>query len=120
MRRVIYAQDMEPLTVVELSDSAEFFFLERYRRLVLPVSIYRTHEVEEGSSIRFESDVKIVRLCTETFYKKNQAHLILFTEDEESALLLKCVFLPGQYGQLHEQERIAFAKGFIEAWQRLG
>lgn len=119
MRCVIYANDMEPLTIVELSEFAEAY-LWRHGRVILEVRTLAVREVINNIPTSFDHEFRSVRLYADLFYRHGKKHLIICTDDEESALLLKCVFLPGQYGQLHELERKAFAKGFMDAWQRLG
>lgn len=119
MRHVIYANDMEPLTVIELSDLAESY-LWRWGYVVLHLPVLNVTTLSQTHPVQLDQGLKSVRLRAEVFHRHSSRHLIICTEDEESALLLKCVFLPGQYGGLHELERKAFAKGFINAWQRLG
>lgn len=119
MRHVIYADDMEPLTVIELSELAESY-LWRYGYAVLHLPVLNVTLVSQTQPVQLDQRLKAVRLRAEVFQRRSSRHLIISTGDEESALLLKCVFLPGQYAGLHELERKAFAKGFIDAWQKLG
>jgi len=46
--------------------------------------------------------------------------MILFTHNEESALLLKSAFLPGQQAELKLRDRDAFARGVMRALEMLG
>ena len=45
---------------------------------------------------------------------------MLFTDDEEAALLLKSELLPGQHKDVQSRERSAFAQGFMDALNMLG
>lgn len=45
---------------------------------------------------------------------------MLFTPDEENALLLRASFLPGQHNAVRNKERNAFAAGFLKALQEIG
>ena len=56
-------------------------------------------------------------ITVEKFVRRGQTHWMLFTNDEESAMLLKSAFLPGQQKEVQMREQQAFAKGFWSAIQ---
>lgn len=115
-RVVIYSQDMEPITVVELSAGvAECLIRHRAVRLPVyaPVRYVRCNEApsyDACTSVQLRADV---------YVKDNRRYMMITTCDEESALLLRSVFLPGQYTAVQERERRAFAEGFFEAFKKL-
>ena len=117
MRVVLYTNDFEPITVIELPSFAEEY-LRRYGAVrlavILPLSMY-TRDTDPPN----KSGCRTVRIHSERFWRNGAEHTILFTADEESALLLKSAFLPGQQSELNERERNAFARGFLEALCRL-
>lgn len=63
---------------------------------------------------------KLVSIRGERIRRFEHETLMLFTEDEETALLLRAEFLPGQRATLQDKERRAFAKGFLKALQDFG
>lgn len=114
VRVVLYANDMEPITVLELP----LFVVEhlnRHQRVVLPVT-------EPAATAHANSPViqspRSAAIVSERFVRHGQEHMLLFTADEESAMLLQSVFLPGQRRALQEAEKSAFASGFLEALYR--
>lgn len=118
MRAVLYADDMEPITVVELPEFAEEYLAERG---MVRLAVMRPPEwvIPATQPPKFEK-LTTVTIVAERLVRNGRAHMMLFTRDEESALLLKCAFLPGQQAGLQEREREAFARGFLEALMKLG
>jgi hypothetical protein len=117
MRVVLYADDMEPITVIDLPAFAEEFLSERgvVRIAVQPPISFTPQECQS-----MPPHMPIVTIISERFIRRGQKHMMLFTNDEESALLLKCAFLPGQQAGLQERDRKAFARGFLDALYRMG
>lgn len=117
MRAVLYTFDLEPITVLELPADAV-----RYLRKGGAVSL----AVMEPISFDFDFDpstrvtMRQVRIVAEPWRRREHETLVLFTADEESALLLKAAFLPGQHSAVHEREKRAFAHGVLAAITRLG
>lgn len=113
MRVVLYAHDMEPITILELSSWA-YDFLQKHGQVNL--AVHRPMKFTPSTELDFE-DCKIWQVCitSETLHRYGERHMMLFTHNEEEALLLKAAFLPGQRSALQEHEREAFAKGFISA-----
>lgn len=119
MRVVLYADDMEPITVIELSALAEGYLNER-GIVRLAVMLPPMLSVLEAQQAPARGDCKTVTIFAERFVRHGRDHMMLFTRDEESALLLKCAFLPGRRAGLQEREREAFARGFLAALARVG
>lgn len=119
MRVVLYADDMEPITVIDLPAMAEGYLNER-GMVRLAVMLPPMLSVLAASQPPMREDLKTVTIYAERFIRHGREHMMLFTRDEESALLLKCAFLPGQQAGLQERERTAFARGFLEALARVG
>lgn len=61
--------------------------------------------------------IQKVEITIERFVRNGQLHYLFFTRDEESAMLLKSVFLPGQQKEVQMATQRAFAKGFWSAIQ---
>jgi len=120
MRVVLYAQDMEPITVLELHEFA-VRHLQQHGIVSLAVllpplmsAIAAMEPVDKGLYC------KTVCITSETLILRGEEHMLLFTADEESAMLLESAFLPGQRRGLHEKQREAFAQGFLHALHRMG
>lgn len=118
MRAVLYTNDFEPITVIELSRWTADFLLQRHH-VVLPVR-EPLRFVREPPTIE-QCWTKLVRIRAERFVKdKDHQALVLFTEDDEHALLLQSAFLPGQRRAVKDAKAEAFGDGFIAALGMLG
>jgi len=117
-RVVLYTEDMEPITVIELKPWAEEY-LCKHRGVSLAV-----HPIDQLTWKPFEPPTQAVfhqvYIRAEPMHRKGKTHLLLITGDEESALLLKSAFLPGQYRELQHRECKARANGFVMALNALG
>lgn len=120
MRTVLYTEDFEPITVIELEPWA-WDFLREHRSVRLavhrPVSAYDS----QGEEIdpRYDMHNWIVHITAEVLVRGKHTTLMLFTRDEEAALLLKSELLPGQHRDVQDREKSAFAKGFLSALNNL-
>lgn len=113
MRSVIYTEDFEPITVIELS---EFMKTELERRGSVNVPVYRPMPMPpEPWNGQPDRCAWYVRLEADVLYRRGRKTMFVFAKDEETALLLKSAFLPGQQGSLRKLERRAFAQGFLRA-----
>ena len=119
MRTVLYADDMEPITVIELPELAVRYLNER-GMVRLAVSMPPLLSVLAAKQEPSIDDFRTVTISAERLICHKREHIMLFTSDEESALLLKCTFLPGQQASLQEHERAAFARGFLAALAQIG
>jgi hypothetical protein len=119
MRVVLYAEDMEPITVIDLPPTAWKYLIDR-SVVRIAVMIPPKLQVVTDSRPQMLEDIKTVSIYAERFIRKGCEHTMLFTHDEESALLLKCAFLPGQNAELQARERTAFERGFVDALVKLG
>ncbi|WP_248769083.1 hypothetical protein [Pseudomonas sp. MWU12-2345] len=119
MRAVLYTHDMEPITVIELEPWAWEFLREQGQ---VRLAVYRPacvrHDPDETPQ-PFDMSQWIVRITAEVLVRGQHSSLMLFTNDEEAALLLKSVFLPGQHREVQDREKSAFAQGFLHALNNL-
>lgn len=119
MRHVLYAEDFEPITILELTPLAVNYLMEQ-GRVRLAVDTPPQLVSRGGPFPVFMDAYRVVNIHAECIYRHGYEHMLLFTRDEESALLLKATFLPGQRSALKEREREAFAKGFLKAVDMIG
>lgn len=121
MTRVVLhsSVDFEPITILDLGPEI-YKYLSRNKEIMLPVyehPRYRWVGPAEPAPERYHS----VRIRAEKIrMMEGKEFLMLLTHDEESALLLRAVFLPGQQHQLNEARREAFARGMLAAIRRFG
>jgi hypothetical protein len=117
MQAVLYTHEMEPITVIGLASWA-WEKLWRGERIVIavmePIHVWMNADPNDFPKVRK------VEIYGEVFERRGNRTMMLFTGDEESALLLKADFLPGQRSELQAREGRAFAKGFFDALQRGG
>lgn len=114
MQAVLYTQDMEPITVIELTEFMRHY-LDQNGCVNIPI-LTPTPVSCDYHRIPDNIDFKQVHITGESFWRRGERYMLLFTYDEESALLLKSVFLPGQRSTLQQHERNAFARGFTSAF----
>ncbi len=112
MRTVLYTNDMEPITVLELRPW-QVEHLERHRMVTLAV-MPEANWMRAGESLSPKT-LPYVRITAEWFRRGNQQIMLLFTRHEENAMLLDSEFLPGQRRLLREKEREAFGRGVLAA-----
>ena len=118
MRAVLYAYDLEPITVLELTPMAWNFLVERgVVRLAVPET---PQMVPSRGAFPNSFEIRTVTIHAETFVRGHQRSLMLFTHDEELALLLKSALLPGQRKEAFDEQRAAWARGFMAALDSLG
>ena len=112
---VLYTDDLEPITVLELSP----YLRERLQdldRIRLLVSSPPQTRAEHS----YRRELREVVIWPEKFVRNGLVHLFLFTRDDEVALLLRSAFLPGQRRQLGDERAKAFAQGFLKAFMEFG
>lgn len=122
MRSVLYTADFEPITIVDLPGDA-LALLEQFGMFFLtpppaPVGI----EVHIGSiapALRETRRAKPLMILGEPIKRREVRGWMLFVPDEEEALLLRSVFIPGQTEPLNEAKRLAYARGFVEAFKHV-
>jgi hypothetical protein len=119
MRVVLYADDMEPITVLELPQFAHRY-LEDRGVVRLPVPPLINHSSVSNCDLFLRQEFKTVDIYAEKVIRHGRPHLMLFTHDEENSLLLKAAFLPGQNSFVQQLQRNAFASGFLDALSNVG
>lgn len=115
-RAVLYSHDMEPITVLQLTDTA-YNYLTFYGQVTLAVMEPVQPFVRDAPPTQ---SFRKVHITAELLRKGDKKHLMLFTHDEESAMLLQSAFLPGQQRVVQEREAAAFGRGFLFALGKLG
>ena len=115
MRAVLYTNDMEPITVLNLPIEVHQFEFVTYRVPILePI---RTRAPGPNSALT-NINFRIVDITVERFCRNNEIYPLFITHNEELALLLKSEPLPGQIKGYQEARRAAYRKGFIDGLLR--
>lgn len=117
MRAVLYTNDMIPITVLELNVWCDNH-LRKHGCLRLPV--IEPVQCTLQHDIPTSTNIKTVMIKSETLIRHGKECLMLFTADEEHALMLQSAFLPGQQFSIRDRERKAFAQGFLSALAKMG
>jgi hypothetical protein len=113
MRAVLYSKvDLEPITVVDVPIQL-FNHLKRYRWLRL--AVLEPFRLTLSDECPFDRPVKTVDITAEFFQYYDQEMVLLFTRDEEAALLLRPDLLPGQRRLVKEEFQRGFAAGWLKA-----
>lgn len=116
MRAVLYATDFEPITIIDLPPTVLHY-----------IAVHQQVNLAVMEPVKFESPddeheplkIRHVNIRAERIKRGEHEAWMLFTADEESALLLKAAFLPGQVGELRSREREAFIAGVATAFKNL-
>lgn len=120
MRTVLYTEDFEPITVIELQPWA-WDFLREHRSVRL--AVFRPVEARANPDAenvpRHDMSSWIVHITADVLVRGKHTTMMLFTRDEKAALLLKSELLPGQHRDVQDREKTAFAKGFLHALNNL-
>lgn len=116
-KAVIYNYEFEPITVIELTRVAQSY-LEKNGNvtLAIPVELKFTPSYEHNI---IETFPKVTLFAEKLVYRKNE-HMMLFVNDEVTALLLPSTFLAGQTKRLNQEKSDAFARGFLKALTQIG
>ena len=112
MNVVLYADDLEPITVIDLPMEAFKFFQQGQ---VWRVPVLDPVEFFALAPTNLDATCRIVTIWAEEFRRGNKRSWMLFTRDEEAALLLRSALLPGQVAADKETFRNGFARGFLHA-----
>jgi hypothetical protein len=114
MQAVLYTHELEPITVLSIQP----WLWQRLEagepiRLAVMEPVRLTYaEPVTADAIRFIT----VEIRGEAIQRGGNRTLMLFTRNEEHALLLKSDLLPGQRRDAQHRERKAGAKGFAEGF----
>lgn len=106
MNVVIYTDDLEPITIIDLPiDFCRMGYERRFVRVAVPMPISVMLETDPLSL-----EVHIVTLKFDKLMKRNKQgqvieSWIITTDDEVLALKLKPSWLPGQRGAINDYER---------------
>jgi len=119
MRAVLYSSiDLEPITVLRLEPFAVKNLVEN-NRVTLPV-FESINVAPYASTSPKEVNFTTVEIVAEHLLMYGKKTMILFTADEESALLLKSVFLAGQQKELKNIRAETYHGGMLNALNRFG
>lgn len=111
---VIYTYDMEPITVVDMKPGYWDFLLETGAISFAVLPPLRIDSIWEQPDITVRARNVTIR-AHKIVRGDGAKYLMLTTNDEDNALLMKPSFLPGQQSALNEERKKAFAKGFLHA-----
>ena len=115
---VLYTHDMEPITVLQLPQRSIDYLRE--------TGMVRLAVANPANFLRIPTDPLepfdsyIVTITMDVIRKGYQTYPILLTHDEESALLLRSAFLPGQQRARAADYTSGVAHGFLLALEKLG
>lgn len=112
MRVVLYADDMEPITVIDLPPFL-WNMLKQRRRVQVAAPMPITYAALTSAPTMSDDVMRIVEIRAEVLTRNKREHMMLFTNDEVTALMLRSELLPGQRRDAQEQERDQYAQGFM-------
>lgn len=116
MKAVLYAHDLEPITIIDLHPDA-------WRRLAhggtWNIAVFLPLKFSVSAEPVMQSPMPIVTINADRIIKGEYESLLLFTAQEEYALLLRAAFLPGQTKAMRDFNADAFYQGFFAALNQL-
>lgn len=101
MNVVLYAPDMEPITIIDLSMRGIEMLKER--RVVYMAAMPPIKMGEDRSNPVVE--YKTVRIEAHRLHMRGVETMILIAHDDTNALLLKPSWLPGQRGEINRMKQ---------------
>lgn len=114
---VLYTDDLEPITVLDLPSHVRAY-IESQGRVRIPILEPVSTVASDG--LPFNKTFKAVDIWAERFVRNGRSHLMLFTHNDENALLLRAAFLPGQLREVRDRKAEAFGRGFLAVLMKLG
>lgn len=119
MRCVIYSLDFEPITVIAL-DRWCLDHLQQHNRVSLQAIEEPPMQMPDPDE-EITVSLRVVRLEAIWITRGDRRRFpVLFTSDEESALLLKSTFLAGQQRALQQECHTAFVRGAMWLYFKTG
>jgi hypothetical protein len=111
---VIFSSDMEPIVSI---DMRQWYWDLLYERGNIVFSVSPPLSASFITNIDPIDTVSVlyVRVNAIPFDIRGSIGLMLMTDDDINALLLKSSWLPGQVKDLNEERKKAFAQGFLRA-----
>lgn len=115
MRSVLYTEDFEPITIIDLPYDVHDFKFDVYRvpyfQPLDPI-VYCDKPIEPES-------LPIVIIRIEKMRRNSKIYPLFFlnTQSEEIALLLKSEYLPGQLNDIRRKQRDAFISAVIRGFK---
>lgn len=114
MRTVIYTEDMIPITVVDIhSDLIRQMQSGRPIKLEVPSP---SRVVSPREPVTRILNIKCVILYMEPLQRNGRRSWLCFTKDEESALILRAAFLPGQLSEVRRREEANYWMGVFQGF----
>jgi phosphoenolpyruvate carboxylase len=115
MKVVLYTYDLEPITIIDLPHEL-YVMLKNRKTINVPIIplLNFINPLREEKPIVEKS--LYVRIYAEVLRRDYQESLLLYTHDEENALLLKASFLAGQTREINDIKRREFVKGLLKAF----
>lgn len=114
MKVVLYTYDLEPITIIDLPHEL-YVMLKNRRAINVPIiPLLNFHNTFKEEPI-FEK-VLYVTIYAEVLRRDYQESLLLYTDDEENALLLKASFLAGQTREINDIKRKEFVRGLLKVF----
>lgn len=113
MRTVLYTQDLLPITVLDVPRKWLDVLHDRGRiELAVMPQVKLCSDPDEN--IAMYDRIQTCSIWMERFVRGSHESLMLFTDDEEAALLLQSDFLPGQLRELRERQIEAYGRGVFD------
>ena len=112
MKAVVYTEDMEPLTIVDVPPN-----ILEFSHCVYRFPVYKDLPVCAG---KYDQDTmatfEIVEVFVERLHRNGKIHALLIAkfDQEELALLLRPEYLAGQLSDLQRKQRQAYLTGLAE------
>lgn len=102
MRAILYSSiDLEPITILNINAHTESLLKERGRALMPIYDIVNV--VHHPYDVVPSAEFRTVEIVSERLVIHGKQTRMLFTANDESALLLQSVFLPGQHKEVQKE-----------------
>ena len=114
MQIVLYTDDMEAITVIDLPS---WFLDGLHAGRMMRVPVPTPPMVSLDVNTKINASFKMVDIWAERFIRKGKQTWFLFTNNDEAALLLRSDILPGQRKTFQDEYRRGFFTGLLRSMQ---
>lgn len=113
---VIYSKDFEPISVIPMNDEMYGYFT-KYEIVRFPIQA--PISVEDISEPPKPGPLLYAEISAMKVYSTDGMRLLLVARNDETALLMRNTFLPGQTKELNFIKTQAFYQGMVKAIRQI-
>ena len=120
---IVYSKDHEPISCIPMNDATYEYFL-KYDIVRFPVQVpldINSYKMDDNIPIAelLANTMRMAEISAMKVYSADGIRLMLIARDDETALLMRNTFLPGQTKELNFIKTQCFYHGMVEAIKKI-